>query len=454
MAINEAAIRAKQKQYESTVIEFVKNQRGRFLAVTDDQAFLSVLRTVLTKDLALTSPDLLNWIPEPSQLLKELRKTEEASPNIVIFMERLIQGQDLSFLVRQLKQAYPKIYIVVLTVEIERARIMYLHEVGADNFITKPVSPNTIIEKLAFTLKPQSKLGQVLDLAKGLLAQGNARKAKEVAQQVLELKPGSAAGYIVLGDAEKAMGNMQEAKDAYVAASENADLYLEPLHKLAELAQETGDIDGCYEYLEKLDRLSPFNADRKLNMGELMLKKGDLDKAEELFNSAVSQVIKDAMNHIGNVAERIAAAYGDKNPEQATMFLRKALEAKGKYLSRDDVKLFNKLGISLRQQGKWEEAVEEYRKALHVAPRDENLYYNIGMAYAEGRQYREARQSMTEALKFNPNFFRTSAGIAYNIGFVFMQSEARDQARRCFETALELNPSMEQAQRALLKLGL
>ena len=454
MAINEAAVRGRQKQYEDTVIDFVKNQKGHFLAVTDDQAFLSVLRTVLTKDLALTSPDLLNWIPEPSQLLKEFRKADEASPNIVVFMERMIHGQDLTFLVRQLKLAYPKVYIVVVTVEIEQARLMYLHEVGADNFITKPVSANTIIEKLAFTRKPQSKHGQVLDLAKGLLARGDAEKAREVARQVLELKPGSAAGYIVLGDAERLLGNTQAAKEAYIAASDNADLYLEPLHKLAELAQETGDTEGCYEYLEKLDRLSPFNSERKLNMGELLLKKGDMAGAEELFNAAVAQVVKDAMTLIGNVAERIAAAYGDRNPEQAVMFLRKALDAKGKNLTRDDVKLFNKLGIALRQQGKWEEAVEEYRKALHVAPRDENLYYNIGMAYAEGRQFRNARMSMAEAMKLNPDIVRTSAGIAFNIGFVYMQSDAREQARRCFEVALELNPGMEQAQRALLKLGL
>ena len=62
--------------------------------------------------------------------------------------------------------------------------------------------------------------------------------------------------------------------------------------------------------------------------------------------------------------------------------------------------------------------------------------------------------SMAEAMKLNPDIVRTSAGIAFNIGFVYMQSDAREQARRCFEVALELNPGMEQAQRALLKLGL
>ena len=42
---NDVALKMKQKQYEATVIDFVQNQKGRFIVVTDDQAFLSVLRT-------------------------------------------------------------------------------------------------------------------------------------------------------------------------------------------------------------------------------------------------------------------------------------------------------------------------------------------------------------------------------------------------------------------------
>lgn len=120
-------------------------------------------------------------MPEPSQLLKVLKSAEEAGQRPIMFVERSIQGRDLSFMVRQFKAAYPSLYIIVLTIDVEKQRIMYLHEVGADNFIAKPVSANTIIEKLAFTLKPQTKLGQVIDIAKSLLRQGQPEKARQLA---------------------------------------------------------------------------------------------------------------------------------------------------------------------------------------------------------------------------------------------------------------------------------
>lgn len=449
----DVAQKMKQKQYESTIIDFVQSQKGRFIAVTDDQAFLSILRTVLNKHLALTQSDILTWVPEPSQLLKVLKNASESHLRYILCIERMIQGRDLSFLVRQFKAAYPNLYIVVLTIDIEKQRIMYLHEVGADNFIAKPVSANTLIEKLAFTLKPQTKLGQVIDIAKSLLHQGQNEKARQLAKQVLDMKPGSAAGLMVLGDAEKAMGNTDAAREAYESAANNADMYLEPLRKLAELATELGDHRGCLGYLEKLDRLSPLNAERKVSMGEIHLNMGNAQKAEELFEAAVSQVTKDALNQIGAISGRIAVIYAEKDPARSEVFLRRALDSKGKFLTRDDIKLFNQLGISLRQQGKWREAIDEYQKALKVAPDDENLYYNMGMAYAEGKLFREARQSMVQALKINNRLAYVSPGIAYNIGVVFLQSGARDQARHCLEVALELKPDMQIAKAALAKLN-
>ena len=104
-------------------------------------------------------------------MLRELRDILARHPAPLIFMERSIGGQDLSFLVGQIKQAFNALKIIVLTSDVQRDRLMLLHEVGADNFIAKPVSANTLIEKMAFTLRPQSKLGQVIDVAKKLLAQ-------------------------------------------------------------------------------------------------------------------------------------------------------------------------------------------------------------------------------------------------------------------------------------------
>ena len=116
---------------------------------------------------------MLTALSDPHQLLRVLREVTPKHPAPMLFLERIMGGQDLSFLVNQIKQAYSKLRIIILTTDVQRDRLMLLHEVGADNFIAKPVSVNTLIEKMAFTLKPQSKLGQAIDLAKSFLAHQN-----------------------------------------------------------------------------------------------------------------------------------------------------------------------------------------------------------------------------------------------------------------------------------------
>ncbi len=408
---------------------------------------------MLTKHLALTQSDLFTWVAEPSHTLRVINDTIANGRLPLLFIERIYNGTDQSQLVRQLKIAYPQVYVIVLTVDVEKHRIMYLHEVGADNFIAKPVSSNTLVEKLAFTIRPQTKLGQVIDVAKSMLAQEQYEKARQLAMQILEMKPGSAAGLMLLGDAQKNLGDISAAREAYENASKNADLFLEPLRKLAELAEEIGDDENRLKYLERLDKLSPLNADRKVNIGEIHLSMGNIEKAEILFEAAIDQATKDALLQVGAISSRIAAMYADKDPSKSEKFLRRALAAKGKFLSHDDIVTFNQLGITLRQQGRWQDAITEYKKALQVAPEDENLYYNMGMAYAEGKDFAEARKCMVHALKLNANFPYASASIAYNLGVVFLQAGAREQSRQCLNIALELSPDMDIARKALAKLG-
>lgn len=442
----------KISQYESTIIDFVKKDQGCFIVVSDDQAFTGALRSVLQKQLALAWSNVLTVVSDHSQILKELKNAIDSKQAPLVFMERILDGQDMTFMVKQLKTAFPKLLIIILTIDVEKHRIMYLHEMGADNFIAKPVSIQTIIEKLAFTIKPQTQLGLLIDSAKEYLENGRPERAKLTALQVLEMKPGSAAGLMALGDAELALGNAQAAKTAYQDARDSAALYMEPLRKLALLAEKTGDMEECLQYLEQLDAMSPLNSDRKVNMGEINLNLGNETKASALFEAALNQSTKDAMDRIGALVERVAAIYADKDPERAEQFLRKALSLKHKQLSVDDIRLFNQLGISLRQQGKWREAVEEYERALAITPDDAGLYFNIGMAYAEGDVAYDARKNMEKALKINPDLPRVSAAVAYNMGLVFIKGAARDKAKMCLEIALELKPNMKQAKEALAKL--
>ncbi len=446
------AVQIKNAQYENTVIDFVQKESGCFLVVSTDQAFVTAFRSVLQKHLAITAANTFSIISEPGMALKRIKETDAAKRRPLVLLERRIDGQDMTFMVKQLKEAYPKLLMIILTADVEKHRIMYLHEMGADNFIAKPVSAQTIIEKLAFTIKPQSQLGVLIDSAKEYLDENRPERARLTAHQILEIKPGSAAGLMVLGDAEMALGNMDKARDAYLEASENASLYMEPLRKLAVLAEKTGELEACLGYLEQLDKLSPLNSEGKINMGEINLNLGNESKAEELFDAALTQATKDAMDEIGSLAERVAAIYAEKDPARSEQFLRKALTVKQKYLSREDVHIFNRLGVSLRQQGKWEEAITEYKQALKLSPKDETLYYNTGMAYAEGNNYQEARRHMEHALKLNEQLLFNSPGVAYNFGLVFFKTGDKDKAKHCLKTALELKPDMQSAKLLLAKL--
>ena len=442
----------RQKQYEAAVLEFAGDRKGYFVVASDDPQFASLLRQTLTKHLAIPG-DAMSTVANPDHILRELKNVTMRRKTVLLFLERILEGRDTNLLVRQLKSAYPDLKIIVITGETERNRLVLLHEVGADNFITKPVSMNTLIEKMAFTIKPLGKLGQLIDQAREFVHQNLPEQGIKLCRQILELKPGSAAGYLVMGEAYQHLGKLDKARECYEEASRNAELYLEPLRRLADIHGEMGEPTEQLRYLERLDQLSPLNVERKVDMGAIHLELGNQEKADELFDTAVQQATREALSYIADISGRIAGIYNGRDPQRAEHFLRRALDAKGDMLDASDLDTFNRLGIALRRQGKWQEALTEYHKALRVAPEDENLFYNMGMACAEGRDFREARANMLKALPINPELPRRDPVMAYNIGLVFMRAGGREYAERCLNIALELDPGFTKAREALERLG-
>ncbi|MFV0423873.1 tetratricopeptide repeat protein [Oleidesulfovibrio sp.] len=441
-------MKMKLKQYEQTVIDYLGQQGGHFIIASDDQSFVGILRATILKQLAVNS-DALTAISDPDYILKVIRDTSVRRKNLVVFIERMMHGKDTSLLVRQVKNTFANVKIIVLTGETERQRLVLLHEIGADNFISKPISMNTLIEKIAFTIKPQGKLGQLIDAAKALVAQGNFETALKASRKILELKPNSAAGFLVMGDAWQGLGKLDKARESYEQASDNANLYMEPLKKLADLHRLTGNMSERLRYLEKLDELSPLNVERKVDMGEIHVELGNEERAEELFATAVQQATKDALTYIGEISQKIATVYSSRDPEKAEKYYRQALDAKGSHLDHTDIATFNRLGIALRRQGKWQDAILEYEKALHITPDDDNLMYNMSMAFAEGRQFPQACQTVNRILKRTPAFGSKDKTLSYNIGIIFSRCRDNAEARRFFENALNIDPDFEKARKAL-----
>ncbi|WP_461211004.1 tetratricopeptide repeat protein [Desulfocurvus sp. DL9XJH121] len=448
MAVKNAV---KSRLYEKTIVDYAAKDNGFFIALSHDQHFLKMLRQVLNKDL-FVGTDRIRTAQEENGLLKELKAFDQRTKGQgrpLVLIERVLHNRSTLPFIKNLKTLYPDLHVVVLTAEVERQVLILLHEIGVSNFITKPVSVNTLIEKLAFTIKPQGKIGQYLDRAKDHLAKGLWDEAEALAAKVLELKPGSPAALMVRGDAEKGKGEVQAAEAAYLEAHKGASLYLEPLKKLASLYEDEGDLEKQLSYLKKLDRLSPLNVERKINMGEIHMEFGDVEAAEQCFEQAVANARKEAQLMMEEIRRSIAEKCMDKAPAMAEKFFRSIIESKAGALREADIETFNRLGIALRRQGRWQDAVSEYDQALGICPDDENLHFNRAVALSEGGRHREAHSALQRVLDLVPDFGQESAVLSFNIGIMFANVRKSEDAGRYFRHTLDLDPGHQGARKML-----
>ncbi|THB67554.1 MAG: response regulator [Desulfovibrio sp.] len=446
------SVDVKIKQYETTVVEYLNKEGGHLLVATNDTSFVGVLKATVIKQLALDA-DHISTIIDENTILKAVTKLSAAKKSLVVFIERVLNNKETSFLVQQIKSAYNNVKIIILTSEAEKQRLVLLHEIGADNFISKPISINNLIEKIAFTIKPQGKIGKLIEVGKQFNTRDDFENALKISRQILEIKPNSAGALLVQGDAYKGLAKVDKAVEAYELACEYAPMYLEPLKKLAQLFGEQGELEKQLAYLEKLDKLSPLNVERKVDMGGVHVELGNDDKAEDLFSGAVRQARREALSFIEDITTKIAGIYTNKDPAKAEVYYRQALESKGDMLDESDIKTFNQLGIALRKQGKWEKAIIEYKKAQKISPTDENLHYNIALAFAEGKDFTEALRHMEQALELNPEFFVRDAVVAHNLGLIFSKNGKTSVARQFLQQALKVDPDFQSSQRLLEQLG-
>ena len=103
-------------------------------------------------------------------------------------------------------------------------------------------------------------------------------------------------------------------------------------------------------------------------------------------------------------------------------------------------------------QGKYTEAVAEYRKAVEKNPRGINLHYRLGRALLQQSHdpaaLEQARQEFEAELALNPS----DAAAEYQVGQVLTAEQKKPEAAAHFERAAELRPDFPEALIAVAKL--
>jgi tetratricopeptide (TPR) repeat protein len=101
----------------------------------------------------------------------------------------------------------------------------------------------------------------------------------------------------------------------------------------------------------------------------------------------------------------------------------------------------NNLGIALAAQGKLEQAVGQYRRALELEPRVAETRYNLGLALVYLGRPDDAVTEFERALQIDPG----NADALNNLGHLALARGQLDAAIGYFRRAVELRPTMDQA---------
>jgi tetratricopeptide (TPR) repeat protein len=111
---------------------------------------------------------------------------------------------------------------------------------------------------------------------------------------------------------------------------------------------------------------------------------------------------------------------------------------KRKQSSAEVQSLFDQ-GLQLEQQGKYEEAIEKFSRALEKDPEQPNILGNMGDVYSKLSHYDEALALYKKAIAMKPD----DADLYTNMGVILSKSGKNAESQEAFKKAADLNPSAQ-----------
>ena len=99
-------------------------------------------------------------------------------------------------------------------------------------------------------------------------------------------------------------------------------------------------------------------------------------------------------------------------------------------------KYYNAKGYEYFKIGKYEQAIDEYNKALKLNPQYFGAYVNRGNAYEAMKRHWTAIRDYDRAIEINPNY----GGAYMNKGVVYTKMKLYDQAISSISKGIEIDP--------------
>lgn len=367
------------------------NKRMRFLVIDD----MTNMRRTIKNMLRYIG---FEKIEEASDGDIALKMIHDNKPDFIIADWNMPRMQGIE-LVRKTKESrlFADIPFLMVTAEVLESQIVQAAESEIDGYIIKPFVAKTLENKISTILDRKNSPTEFdLFIKNGINLKNEKQfeKAIEAFESALKITPKSARVRHLIGETLELKGDTQKAEQMYQEAAKFNPQFVKVHQSLGELYQKTGNSEKAITAFEKAAKISPNSIERQSAIGKLYVNTGNLEKADKAFQ----QALKSAPDNT-SLKTTIGEIYLESGHAD------KAIESfKGSLSIKEDANVYNRLGIALRRKGKVKEAIDEYVKAIRIAPNDEGLHYNIARAYVEANDKSNAIIHFKEALKIDPNF--------------------------------------------------
>ncbi len=266
-------------------------------------------------------------------------------------------------------------------------------------------------------------------LAEDFLIQGKIKEAIVACQQALKIRPDFIHAYVTLGNALQAGGKMEAAIRSYSQALELQPNFAEVRANIGSMYFKMGRLEEAIAYYQQAIALSPDLAGAHWNLGKVYHKHGDIEAAIACFQrtSELNPQLVGADFHF-NLANRL---FTQGKRDEAIESYEKAIAIKP-----DWAEAYGNIGSARSQQGDLDAAIANYLQAVALKPELEVLHFNLGNSYLQQNKYEEAITYYQNTLKIKPDWAEVHA----NLGSCFSMQGRLEEALTSYQQALAFKP--------------
>ena len=218
--------------------------------------------------------------------------------------------------------------------------------------------------------------------------------------------PAAAERHLRAGVQFERDGNPQSAMAEYREALKEYPDYFEARYNLGRIYLDRGGYAEAITELKAAIALEPDNANAHNNLGLALKHNRDLNGALAQYQEAVrlNPKLATAQNNLANVLYLRRDFNGAIQHYRAALALQGNKEKMTDQERTDLASTHMNLGSVLDDAGKPDEAIAEYKEAIHLQPRDAKPHYNLSIVYQKKKNTQAAIAELRQAEKLAPDW--------------------------------------------------